>query len=162
MQAQLEEVQARQRRNIREPIYARFPVVRTIDEVVESPEFQMGLMAAMMTANTFVPPNVGGLSTRLPGGTGASYDRFTGQGLYVLKDSDDVVRWVGRGDAWERIAAYARGPAKKHLVAQIVADSNLSYAEARGLEQLVMDHYGGALSQNPNTQLLSKIRGLSR
>jgi len=51
MQKQLEEVQAWQRRNIREPVYARFPVVKTIGEIVESPEFQMGLMAAMMTTN---------------------------------------------------------------------------------------------------------------
>ncbi len=54
MQAQLEEIQAWQRRNIREPMYARVPVLKTIDEIVESPEFQMGLMAAMMTVNA--PP----------------------------------------------------------------------------------------------------------
>jgi len=29
--------------------------VKTIAEIVESPEFQMGLMAAMMTANTLAP-----------------------------------------------------------------------------------------------------------
>jgi len=32
--------------------------VKTIGEIVESPEFQMGLMAAIMTANTFAPPGV--------------------------------------------------------------------------------------------------------
>ena len=54
MQAQLEEVQEATARNIGDPLNARFPVLRTITEVSQTPEVQMGLMAAMMTANT--PP----------------------------------------------------------------------------------------------------------
>ena len=37
-------------------------------------------------------------STRKDGGTGSKYDNFKGQGLYVLVDSKNNVKYVGRGD----------------------------------------------------------------
>ena len=102
MWEQFEDVQAWQRRNIREPVEARFPVVKTINEVVESPEFQMGLMAAMMTANTFAPP---GVALRDSGA--ASAGKTTGISpeaqnyLQALRDEGQVV--APRGSMSARI-----------------------------------------------------------
>lgn len=44
---------------------------------------------------------------------------------------------------------------------EIVHNNNLTKAEAKYLEQKLMDHYGGAKSTNPLTNLLNRIRSYS-
>ncbi|MBV9169933.1 MAG: hypothetical protein JOZ81_07595, partial [Chloroflexi bacterium] len=97
----------------------------------------------------------GPISARPDGGTGANYDRIDGHGLYVLRDPNTgQVKYVGRGDAPARIADHARpGDPLSDLVGQIVANNNLCYEEARGLEQQVMDQY----SNNPLRNLIRAI-----
>lgn len=76
------------------------------------------------------------------GGTGTNYDKMNGQGVYVLKDQNGKVVYVGRGDAPSRLSTHATDPFKGQYEAEIVANNNLTYNQARGLEQLLMDHYG--------------------
>ena len=54
-----------------------------------------------------------------------------------------LVVYVGRGDAKARLLAHAKDPVKGQYEGIILANNNISYAEARGLEQLLIDHYGG-------------------
>ena len=97
-------------------------------------------------------------SSRPGGGTGAAYNKSTGQGLYVLKDSAGDIKYVGRGDASARGAAHQNSVDKAHLRQTILADNNLTKAEAKFLEQKLMDAHGGARSTNPLTNLQNKIR----
>ncbi|WP_239496827.1 RHS repeat-associated core domain-containing protein [Aggregatibacter kilianii] len=101
-------------------------------------------------------------SSREKGGTGVDYNKDTGQGLYVLKDPiTGEVKYVGRGDAPARGAAHQASPDKGKYTQQILAENNLTKAEAKYLEQRLMDHFGGAKSTNPSTNLLNKIRSYS-
>ena len=94
------------------------------------------------------------------GGTGKNYDKVDGQGLYVLVEPDaGIVRYVGRGDAPARTARHATTDGKSHLEAVILWDNSLPTAQAKGLEQSLMDHFGGARRQNPDTPLLNEFRG---
>jgi YD repeat-containing protein len=96
------------------------------------------------------------------GGTGANYDKLNGQGLYVLRDEAGAVGYVGRGDAPKRIEVHANSSDKSDLVSsEIVWTNNLDKATSKGLEQRLMDNFGGAKSQNPNTPLQNKIRSYS-
>lgn len=95
------------------------------------------------------------------GGTGASYDKVNGQGLYVLKDEAGNVKYVGRGDAPTRIAKHADTEGKDDLIGQILWENNLSKAQAKGLEQRIMNYFGGAKSQNRKTPLQNEIRSYS-
>ena len=101
---------------------------------------------------------------RLPvgvGGTGAAYDKVAGQGLYVLKDASGKVLYVGRGDAPARLVAHASTVDKGALTGRLLWENNLTAAEAKGLEQRLMNHFGGAKSVDPLTNLLNKIRSFS-
>ncbi|MDO5679533.1 MAG: RHS repeat-associated core domain-containing protein [Pelistega sp.] len=100
-------------------------------------------------------------SKRRDGGTGTGrYNSKTGQGLYVLRDTHTgKVKYVGRGDAPERGKAHRQSTDKRHLEQDIIFDNNLTKAEAKYLEQRLMDYFGGAQSTNPTTNLLNKIRG---
>ena len=101
-------------------------------------------------------------STRKAGGTGKNYDPAKGQGLYVLRDPlTNKIKYVGRGDAYARGIAHQASADKGHLVQEILARNNLTKAEAKYLEQKLMDHLGGAKSTNPATNLLNKIRSYS-
>jgi hypothetical protein len=93
-----------------------------------------------------------------PGGTGANYDKVNGQGIYVLKDENDVVKYVGRGDVPTRLNVHANTPSKAALDSQTIFDNNLTKAQAKGLEQRLIDHFGGAPLDNPSTTLLNDIR----
>lgn len=108
--------------------------------------------------NTYIPP-----SQRPAGGTGSKYDPVNGQGLYVLRDpaQGNRVVYVGRGDAPARGYAHENSADKGHLVQEIIHNNNLTKAEAKFLEQSLMDTYGGAKSTNPMTNLLNKIRSYS-
>ena len=97
-------------------------------------------------------------SSRPGGGTGAAYNKSTGQGLYVLKDSAGDIKYIGRGDASARGAAHQNSVDKAHLRQTILADNNLTKAEAKFLEQKLMEAHGGARSTNPLTNLQNKIR----
>ncbi|WP_439854734.1 RHS repeat-associated core domain-containing protein [Pseudomonas yamanorum] len=92
------------------------------------------------------------------GGTGTAYDKLNGQGLYVLKDEAGNVKYVGRGDAPARVAKHADTDGKDDLIAQILWENNLSKAQAKGLEQRIMDLYGKPRSQNRDTPLLNEYR----
>ena len=95
--------------------------------------------------------------------TAAPVERpYTAQGVYVLLDTNRVVRYVGRGNAYERVSDHADSPDKGHLYSTIVWPNNLTWAEMMGLEQRLMDFFGGAQSDNPRTPLLNKIRNYSR
>ncbi|HEY0601684.1 MAG TPA: Ig-like domain-containing protein [Herpetosiphonaceae bacterium] len=84
---------------------------------------------------------------RPPGGTGKAYDSKNGQGLYVLRDSNQDVRYVGRGDAPARGVAHSKHPVKRNYNQEIIARNNLTDSEAGGLEQRLIDHYGGPRSR---------------
>jgi uncharacterized protein RhaS with RHS repeats len=99
-------------------------------------------------------------STRRAGGTGKNYDAVNGQGLYVLHDGKNIL-YVGRGDAPSRLAIHADTVGKSHLRQDIIFNNNLTKAEAKFLEQKIMDLNGGAMSTNPLTNLLNKIRSYS-
>jgi RHS repeat-associated protein len=91
----------------------------------------------------------------LPGGTGTNYDKVNGQGIYVLKDESGAVKYVGRGDAPTRLNVHSNNPEKGSLEGKIIYDNNLTKAEAKGLEQRLIDNFGGAKTTNPNTPLLN-------
>jgi RHS repeat-associated protein len=95
------------------------------------------------------------------GGTGSAYDKLAGQGLYVLRDDAGVVKYVGRGDAPARIALHANAPGKDMLSGLILWENNLTKAQAKGLEQRLIDQFGGALSQNPSSPLLNQFRSFA-
>lgn len=99
-------------------------------------------------------------STRQAGGTGKHYDSANGQGLYVLHDGKKIL-YVGRGDVPARLATHAETVGKSHLRQDILFNNSLTKAEAKFLEQKIMDLYGGAQSTNPVTNLLNKIRSYS-
>jgi RHS repeat-associated protein len=92
------------------------------------------------------------------GGTGRSYDKYAGQGVYILRDEDGVVRYVGRGDAPARIGSHTLDPAKLHLEGEILWINNLSKSQARGLEQRLIDHFGGARRHVAGSPLVNLIR----
>ncbi len=69
--------------------------------------------------------------------------------------------YVGRGDAPARGYAHENSADKGLLVQEIIHNNNLTKAEAKFLEQSLMDTYGGAKSTNPMTNLLNKIRSYS-
>ena len=82
------------------------------------------------------------------GGTGANYKKLTGQGLYVLKDpASKEVLYVGRGDVPARFLAHAKDAAKGPLDQVILWTNNLSKAQAKGLEQALIERFGGAYSK---------------
>lgn len=97
------------------------------------------------------------------GGTGSEYDKVQGQGLYVLLDpGSQTVKYVGRGDAPSRIEVHALSKDEKRFMrGRILFENNLTAPQARGLEQMLMDHFGGARSVNLMTDLLNKIRSFS-
>lgn len=95
------------------------------------------------------------------GGSGKSYDKASGQGLYVLRDQQGI-RYVGRGDAPVRVAAHGRDSVKAPLKARVIWDNNLTKAQAKGLEQHLIARYGGALSSNPATKLLNVINSFRK
>ncbi len=98
------------------------------------------------------------LSERAPGGTGKNYDKENGQGLYVLIDYSGNVKYVGRGDVPSRFSSHANDKEKQYYQQVPLWENNLSMAEAKGLEQRLMDEFGKAKSANPDTGLLNKIR----
>ncbi|PIE47966.1 MAG: hypothetical protein CSA42_01045 [Gammaproteobacteria bacterium] len=82
------------------------------------------------------------------------------QGLYVLRDSNCNIKYVGRGNVKDRLAKHA----KKHadLTFQVIYDTgDLSYAEAKGLEAKVMGKFGGPSKANPDTGLRNKYRAFA-
>jgi hypothetical protein len=95
------------------------------------------------------------------GGTRANYNKATGQGLYVLREESGTVRYVGRGDVPARLASHAETPGKENLIGEALWTNNLTDAQAKGLENRLMNFLGGPHSQNPETPLLNKIRAYS-
>ncbi|MBF6611887.1 MAG: SBBP repeat-containing protein [Chloroflexi bacterium] len=77
------------------------------------------------------------------GTTRPDYDRTNGRGIYVGIDGEGTVRYVGQGDAPSRVRNHMLEPEHDDLSWEIVANNNLTKSEARGLEQLLIDHYGG-------------------
>ena len=99
------------------------------------------------------------LSKRASKGTGKNYDKVNGQGIYILRDPiTGDIKYVGRGDVHARGAVHANTPGKSHLRQEIIHDNNLTKAEAKHIEQRLIDQLGGPKSQNPNTPLLNNIR----
>ena len=99
---------------------------------------------------------------RKTGGTGSAYNKQTGQGIYVLRDPiTNEIKYVGRGDAPARGTAHKASVDKGHLVQEIVHNNNLTKAEAKFLEQSLLDKLGGAKSTNPMTNLYNQIRSYS-
>jgi hypothetical protein len=92
------------------------------------------------------------------GGTGKNYNPATGQGIYVLRDESGAIKYVGRGDAPARLATHADSIDKGDLIGEVLWTNNLTKAQAKGLEQQLIDNFGGAARQNPNTPLLNQYR----
>ncbi|MEE5096193.1 RHS repeat-associated core domain-containing protein, partial [Pseudomonas alliivorans] len=122
--------------------------------------YQYTLNPNMWIDPTGLTPCLGTPSQRTAGGTGANYDAVNGQGLYVLVDGD-AIRYVGRGDAPARLGIHAATDGKSHLQQHVIFDNNLTKAEAKFLEQKIMDLNGGAQSTDKLTNLLNKIRSYS-
>ncbi|WP_429067534.1 RHS repeat-associated core domain-containing protein [Aeromonas bestiarum] len=99
-------------------------------------------------------------SSRKSGGVGTTYDSINGQGLYVLHDGKNII-YVDRGDAPSRLNIHANTPRKPHLRLFAVFDNNFTKAEAKLLEQKIMDLHGGTQLTNPVTNLLNKTRSYS-
>jgi Pretoxin HINT domain len=96
-----------------------------------------------------------------PCGSGAAYDAANGQGLYILRDPDSEIRYVGRGDAPARILKHAEpGSGKEDLVGEILFNNDLPAAQAMSLEQELMQALGGPKSVNPGTALRNKVQSL--
>lgn len=91
----------------------------------------------------------------------ATYSKLTGQGLYVLRDEEGAVKYIGRGNASARVEAHAVSSDKSDLIGQILWSNNLTDSQAKGLEQRLIDYFGGAFSQNPETSLLNRIRSFA-
>lgn len=61
--------------------------------------------------------------------------------VYVLKDANDTVQYVGRTtNVSARESAHKVNPARSDLTLEVLHE-NISYAEARGLEQTYMSFY---------------------
>lgn len=78
----------------------------------------------------------------------------------MLTDND-VIKYVGRGDAASRLGVHAVTDGKAHLEQYVIFNNNLTNADAKFLEQKIMDLNGGAKSTNAVTDLLNKIRSYS-
>lgn len=92
------------------------------------------------------------------GGTGANYNKATGQGLYVLRNEAGEIKYIGRGDAPARLATHADSIDKGDLIGEVLYTNNLTKAQAKGLEQNLIDRFGGAARKNPDTPLLNQYR----
>jgi RHS repeat-associated protein len=100
------------------------------------------------------------IRSRAVGPTGKGrYDSEKRQGIYVLKDVDGVVRYVGRGDVPVRFLKHAKSAIKRMFGRQAIANNNLNTAEARGLEELLMQHFGGPRKYG-GKQLMNAYRGI--
>jgi Na+-transporting NADH:ubiquinone oxidoreductase subunit NqrC len=92
--------------------------------------------------------------------SGNKYDSASGQGLYFLHVGKNIL-YVGRGDAPTRLNTHANTLGKSHLFQETIFNNNLTKAEAKFLEQRIMDLNGGVKSTDPLTNLLNKIRSYS-
>lgn len=92
--------------------------------------------------------------------TGKAYNKATGQGLYVLVDDAGEVLYVGRGDVPVRLKRHYSSLDKGHLSGRLIWENNLTKGQAKGLEQALIDYFGGARSTNPVTNLINRIRAI--
>ena len=78
-------------------------------------------------------------------------------GVYVLYHAvTKEVKYIGKGNVAARIAAHAKDPAKMHLK-PLVVKTNLTAKQARGLEQKLIEHFGGPMSDPASTgRLINK------
>ncbi|MEQ8821886.1 MAG: RHS repeat-associated core domain-containing protein [Sumerlaeia bacterium] len=82
-------------------------------------------------------------------------------GLYVLLDSRNRnVKYVGIGVVNDRLASHKKTK-PKHIGVTLFTTGSLTKAEARGLEQKLMDEFGGPKSVNKKTPLWNKIRSFT-
>ena len=75
----------------------------------------------------------------------------------MLHDGKNII-YVGRGDAPARLNSHVNTQGKSHLEQLTIFDNNSTKAEAKYLEQRIMDLNGEAKSTNSLTNLLNKIR----
>jgi RHS repeat-associated protein len=99
------------------------------------------------------------------GGSKGNYDKALGQGLYVLiqkVNGQSIVKYIGRGDAPARGIVHAADAIKGKYTQVILRENNLTKAEAKNLEQRLIDHYGlnnldnvinSYVDANPNSTL---------
>jgi len=78
----------------------------------------------------------------------------------VLHDGKNIIN-VGRGDTPTRLNSHVNTPGKSLLEQLTIFDNNSTKAEAKYLEQRIMDLNGGAKSTNSLTNRLNKIRSYS-
>ncbi|MGE6699682.1 hypothetical protein ACQKH5_18535 [Hyphomonas sp. NPDC076900] len=95
------------------------------------------------------------------GGAGAAYNKATGQGLYVLRDEAGNIRYVGRGDAPARIQTRADSINKSELIGDVLFDNNLTKAQAKGLEQRLINEFGGVRAHFRDSPWLNTINSYS-
>lgn len=65
---------------------------------------------------------------------------------------------MGIGDAPTRLATRADYIDKGDLIGEVLWTNNLNKAQAKGLEQELIDNFGDAAWQNPTTTLLNQYR----
>jgi hypothetical protein len=87
------------------------------------------------------------------------YNEKYGQSVYVLVNKEGIVKYVGRGDAATRKAVH-RATKGRASFEMIEVSNNLGRRQAKGLEQALIDHFGGAKSQG-GKQLQNLIRSFS-
>lgn len=78
----------------------------------------------------------------------------------MLHDGKNIIN-VGRGDTPTRLNSHVNTPGKSLLEQLTIFDNNSTKAEAKYLEQRIMDLNGGAKSTNSLTNRLNKIRPYS-
>lgn len=97
-----------------------------------------------------------------PGGTRGSYDELNGHGVYILRDANGEIRYIGRGDAPRRLTEHRQpGSTKDDLKGQILFNNNLPFDQAYSLENELINMFGGPRSINPSTQLRNDKQGIA-
>jgi hypothetical protein len=87
---------------------------------------------------------------------GEKYNQQLGQTVYALINTDGIVRYIGRGNGPARELAHAATQGRSTFdFAPLM--QRLGKRQAKGLEQALMDHFGGARSQG-GRQLQNLIR----
>jgi hypothetical protein len=92
-----------------------------------------------------------------------NYCKWTDQGIYVLYEMQNGIKkvvYVGRGDVLARKAKHAADPDKAKYLFETIIAGNLKKANAKGIEQGLIEKFGGAVSMNNGkiNQLVNKIR----
>jgi RHS repeat-associated protein len=140
---------------------ARLDVVQQVEQKATVYNFEVAGVATYHVGEIGVVVHNCGILPSGIGGTGRNYDEKLGQGLYALIDDSGSVQYIGRGDAPARLARHAASPELGGYRQVELWSNNLTKAQAKGLENILIGKHGGARSVNPFTNLKNRIRSFS-